>query len=149
MLDKLEEIENKYNELTKTLSDPEIFSDYTKSQKYSKEQADLEEIVRKIREYKKILTGISEAEEILHAGGDDGLKELAEIELEELKEKKPAVESELKLMLVPKDPRDTKNIILEIRAGTGGDEAGLFAADLFRMYGKYAENKRWKVEIMD
>ncbi|HDH12269.1 MAG TPA: peptide chain release factor 1 [Nitrospirae bacterium] len=149
MLDKLEEIENKYNELTKILSDPEIFSDYTKSQKYSKEQADLEEIVQKIREYKKILIGISEAEEILHAGGDDGLKELAEIELEELKEKKPAVESELKLMLVPKDPRDTKNIILEIRAGTGGDEAGLFAADLFRMYSKYAENKRWKVEIMD
>ncbi|HDH04423.1 MAG TPA: peptide chain release factor 1 [Nitrospirae bacterium] len=149
MLDKLEEIENKYNELTKILSDPEIFSDYTKSQKYSKEQADLEEIVRKIREYRKILTGISEAEEILHAGGDDGLKELAELELEELKEKKPAVESELKLMLVPKDPRDTKNIILEIRAGTGGDEAGLFAADLFRMYSKYAENKRWKVEIMD
>ena len=149
LLDKLEEIENKYNELTKILSDPEIFSDYTKSQKYSKEQADLEEIVRKIREYRKILTGISEAEEILHAGGDDGLKELAELELEELKEKKPAVESELKLMLVPKDPRDTKNIILEIRAGTGGDEAGLFAADLFRMYSKYAENKRWKVEIMD
>ncbi len=149
LLDKLEEIEHKYDELTKILSDPEIFSDYTKSQKYSKEQSDLEDIVKKIREYKGIISGMSEAEEILRDGGDDGMKELAELEIEELKEKKPLVESELKLMLVPKDPRDAKNILLEIRAGTGGDEAGLFAADLFRMYSKYAENKRWKVEIMD
>ena len=149
LLDKLEEIENKYDELTKILSDPEIFSDYTKSQKYSKEQADLEEIVDEIREYKKVLSGISEAEEILGAESDDGLKELAEIELEELKEKKPDIEDKLKLLLIPKDPRDSKNIILEIRAGTGGDEAGLFAADLFRMYSKYAEGRRWKVEVMD
>ncbi len=148
-LDKLEEIENKYDELTKILSDPEIFSDYTKSQKYSKEQADLEEIVDEIREYKKVLSGISEAEEILVAESDDGLKELAEVELEELKEKKPEIEDKLKLLLIPKDPRDSKNIILEIRAGTGGDEAGLFAADLFRMYSKYAEGRRWKVEVMD
>jgi peptide chain release factor 1 len=149
LLDKLEEIENKYDELTKILSDPEIFSDYSKSQKYSKEQSDLEEIVEKIKEYKRILSGISEAEEILHADGDDGLRELAELEIEELKEKKPLVEKELKMLLVPRDPRDAKNIIIEIRAGTGGDEAGLFAGDLFRMYGKYAENRRWKVEIMD
>jgi peptide chain release factor 1 len=148
-LDKLKEIENKYDELTKILSDPEIFSDYLKSQKYSKEQAEIEEVVRKIREYKGILSGINEAEEILSADGDDGLKELAIAELEELREKSPRVESELKLMLVPRDPLDSKNIILEIRAGTGGDEAGLFAADLFRMYGKYAEGRRWKVEIMD
>ncbi len=149
LLDKLEEIESKYDELTKILSDPEIFSDYTKSQKYSKEQSDLEEIVDEIREYKKVLSGISEAEEILVAESDDGLKELAELELEELKEKKPDIEDKLKLLLVPKDPRDSKNIILEIRAGTGGDEAGLFAADLFRMYSKYAEGRKWKVEVMD
>ena len=149
LLDKLKEIENKYDELTKILSDPEIFSDYLKSQKYSKEQAEIEEVVRKIREYKGILSGINEAEEILSADGDDGLKELAIVELEELREKSPRVESELKLMLVPRDPLDSKNIILEIRAGTGGDEAGLFAADLFRMYCKYAEGRRWKVEIMD
>ncbi len=149
LLDKLEEIEIKYNELTEILSDPEVFSDYTKSQKYSKEQADLEEIVNKIREYKKILSGIRDAEEILKTPEDDGLRELAELELEELREKKPEVENDLKLMLVPRDPRDEKNILLEIRAGTGGDEAGLFAADLFRMYSKYAEYKRWKVEIMD
>lgn len=148
LLDKLEEIENRYDELTKILSDPEVFSDYTKSQKYSKEQAEIEELVRKIREYKKILTGIHEAEEIMVLD-DDGLKELAEAELEELREKKPEIEEQLKLMLVPKDPRDEKSIILEIRAGTGGDEAGLFAADLFRMYSKYAEGRRWKVEVMD
>ncbi len=149
LLDKLEQIENKYNELIRLLSDPEIFSDYSKSQKYSKERSELEDIVQKIHEYKKILSGISEAEEIISAGEDDGLKELAEAELEELKEKKPLIEDEIKLMLVPKDPRDEKNIILEIRAGTGGDEAALFAYDLFRMYTKYAEGKRWKVEIMD
>ncbi len=148
-LEKLEEIENKYDELTKILSDPEVFSDYTISQKYSKEQSDLEDVVQKIREYKKLLSGISEAEEILKTDNDDGLKELAKAEIDELKEKKPEVEKELKLLLVPKDPRDSKNIIIEIRAGTGGDEAGLFGSDLFRMYSKYAEGRRWKVEILD
>jgi peptide chain release factor 1 len=149
LLDKLDEIENKYDELTKILSDPEIFSDYSKSQKYSKEQSDLEDVVHKIKEYKKVLSGIQDAEEILQTDGDEEMKELAEAELEELKTLKPDIESELKLMLVPKDPRDERNIILEIRAGTGGDEAGLFAADLFRMYGKFAEGRRWKVEVMD
>jgi len=149
LLDKLKQIEEKHEELTRLLSDPEIFSDYTKSQKYAKERSELEEIVKKIDEYKRILSGISEAEEIINAGGEDGLKELAEAELEELREKKPRIEGEIQLMLVPRDPRDEKNIILEIRAGTGGDEAALFAADLFRMYTKYAESKRWKVEILD
>lgn len=149
LIDKLEEIEHKYEALTQKLSDPEIFSDYTKSQKYSKEQAGIEDIVRKIREYRKILNGISEAEDILRTESDEGLRELAASELEELQEKKPYVEDELKKMLVPADPRDSKNIILEIRAGTGGEEAGLFAADLFRMYSKYAEGRRWKIEIMD
>jgi peptide chain release factor 1 len=149
LLDKLEEIENKYDELTKTLSDPEIFSDYTKSQKYSKEQSDLEDIVKVIREYKKTLVDIKEAEEILKSDGDQDMQELAEAELDELKEKKPDIENRIKFMLIPKDPRDLKNILLEIRAGTGGDEAGLFAADLFRMYSKYAESRRWKVEVMD
>ncbi len=149
LLDKLQEIEDKYEELNRLLSDPGVFSDYSKTQKYAKEQAELEEIVRKIREYRKIVSGIKEAEEILRAGGDDALKELAELEIEELKGKKPEIEKELKLMLIPKDPRDSKNIILEIRAGTGGEEAALFAADLFRMYGKYAEGRGWKVEVMD
>ena len=121
LLDKLDEIENKYDELTKTLSDPEIFSDHTKSQKYSKEQSDLEEIVQVIKEYKQTLTDISDAEEILKSDGDQEMQELAEAELDELREKKPDLEDKIKFMLIPKDPRDLKNIILEIRAGTGGD----------------------------
>jgi peptide chain release factor 1 len=149
LLDKLEEIESKYEELNSILSDPEIFSDHVKSQKYAKEQADLEGIVNKIREYKKVLSSISEAQELMETESDVEMKELAETELGELKQHVPKIEDDLKLMLVPKDPLDSKNILLEIRAGTGGDEAGLFAADLFRMYSKYAENRKWKVEVMD
>jgi len=149
LIEKLQTIEDKYNKLTALLSDPEVFSDFSKYQKYSKEQADIADIVKKFREYKKILADIKEAEEILSTGKDEGLKELASAEIDELNEKKPKIENELKLMLVPADPRDKKNIILEIRAGTGGEEAALFAAELFRMYSKYAESKRWKVEIID
>ncbi|MDZ4383558.1 MAG: peptide chain release factor 1 [Thermodesulfovibrionia bacterium] len=149
MIEKLQTIEDKYNELIALLSDPEIFSDFSKYQKYSKEQANIADIVKKFREYKKILADIKEAEEILSTGKDEGLKELASAEIDELNEKKPKIENELKLMLVPANPRDKKNIILEIRAGTGGEEAALFAAELFRMYSKYAESKRWKVEIID
>ena len=149
LIEKLQTIEDKYNELTALLSDPEVFSDFSKYQKYSKEQANIADIVKKFREYKKILADIKEAEEILSTGKDEGLKELAGAEIDELNEKKPKIENELKLMLVPADPRDKKNIILEIRAGTGGEEAALFAAELFRMYSKYAESKRWKVEIID
>ena len=149
LIEKLQTIEDKYNELTALLSDPEVFSDFSKYQKYSKEQASIADIVKKFREYKKILADIKEAEEILSTGKDEGLKELASAEIDELNEKKPKIENELKLMLVPADPRDKKNIILEIRAGTGGEEAALFAAELFRMYSKYAESKRWKVEIID
>ena len=149
LIEKLQTIEDKYNELTAFLSDPEVFSDFSKYQKYSKEQANIADIIKKFREYKKILADIKEAEEILSTGKDEGLKELASAEIDELNEKKPKIENELKLMLVPADPRDKKNIILEIRAGTGGEEAALFAAELFRMYSKYAESKRWKVEIID
>jgi len=104
--------------------------------------------VEKIGEYRKIISGLDEAREIL-AGGDGDLRELAQAELDELERKKPVAEEELKLMLLPKDPRDDKSVILEIRAGTGGEEAGLFAANLFRMYSKYAESRRWKVEVID
>ncbi len=148
-LKKLEEVENKYNELIKILSDPAVFSDFSQSQKYSREHAELAGIVNKFKDYKKILIDIKEAEEILNTGGEADLEELARAELAELQEKKPELENELKLMLLPTDPRDKKNIILEIRAGTGGDEAALFAADLFRMYSKYAEKKHWAIEIID
>lgn len=148
MLEKLKTIEEKYVELTRLLMNPEVFSNPQQYQKYSKEQSDLQPLVEKIGEYRKIISGIEEAEEIL-GGGDGDIRELAQAELEELKGKKPVIEEELKFMLLPKDPRDGKGVILEIRAGTGGEEAALFASSLFRMYAKYAESKRWKVEVID
>ncbi len=148
MLNKLIEVENKYEKITEALSDPNIFSNREEFLKLSKEQSELEPIVSKFREYKKVIQDIEELEEILKAGDGD-LKDLAEEEIQNLKRLKPKIEQELKILLIPKDPRDEKNVILEIRAGTGGEEAALFASDLFRMYSKYAESKGWKVEIID
>lgn len=148
MFEKLKVIENKYEELTRLLRDPEVFSKPAELQKYLKEQAELLPLVEKIREYSKLLSDIQGAKELL-TGGDGDLRELAQAELEELKEKKSKIEEELKIMLLPKDPRDERNVILEIRAGTGGEEAALFAANLLRMYMKYAEHRRWKVETID
>lgn len=148
MLEKLLAIEEKYEEITAALSNPEVLSNAQTYQKYSKEQAELMPIVEKIREYKKLLAELIDAEEILKSGDGD-LKELAQEEMEELKKKKPIIENELKIMLLPKDPRDERNVILEIRAGTGGEEAALFGAALFRMYAKYAEARRWKIEVID
>jgi len=148
MLEKLKTIENKYEELTRLLMDPEVLSKPAELQKYSKEESDLLPLVEKIREYSKLLSGMEEAEELL-SSGDSDLRQLAQVELDELKEKKPGIEEELRVMLLPKDPRDERNVIIEIRAGTGGEEAALFAASLFRMYMKYAERRRWKVEMID
>jgi peptide chain release factor 1 len=148
MLQKLETIEEKYDELTRVLLSPEVLSNPPRYQKYSKEQADLQPIVDKIREYRKVLADMEEAEEILK-GGDGDLFELALSEFQSLKERRPKLEEELKLMLMPKDPRDKKGVIIEIRAGTGGEEAALFAASLFKMYAKYAEARKWKVEVID
>ncbi len=148
MLEKLKAIEHKYEELTKLLMEPEVLSKPAELQKYSKEQADLLPLVEKIREYSHLMDEIVSVEELLRSGDGD-IRELAQAELETLKERKPKIEEELKIMLLPKDPRDEKNVILEIRAGTGGEEAALFAADLLRMYLKYAERKRWKVETIE
>ncbi len=148
MLEKLRTIESKYEELTRLLMDPDVLSKPAEFQKYSKEQAELLPLVEKIREYSTILSGIEEAEELL-SSNDSDLRQLAHAELDELKGKKPLIEEELKVMLLPKDPRDEKNVIIEIRAGTGGEEAALFAASLLRMYLKYAERKRWKIETID
>jgi len=146
---KLDTLLEKYDELTRLLSDPDVITNQQDFMRYSKEQSDLTDLVEKYREYQEINSGIADAEEMV---GDKSLdadfREMAEVELSELKVKKEAVESDLKLLLVPKDPNDEKNIFLEIRAGTGGDEAALFAGDLFRMYSKYAEKNRWKVEVM-
>jgi peptide chain release factor 1 len=148
MLDKLKAIEDRYEELNGMLALPEVVTNQPEYQRLYREQLELAPLVEKIRSYRKVLEGMEEAEEILRGGGDGDLRELAQAELAELKEKKPRLEQELKLMLVPRDPRDEKNVIVEIRAGTGGEEAALFAAVLFRMYTKYAEAKRWKVEVI-
>jgi len=148
MLEKLKTIEERYEELTNLLMDPVVLSNPAELQKYSKEQADLRPIVEKIQEYTKILHDIEETEQLLKEHDGD-LRELAQAELDELREKKPHIEHDLKLMLLPRDPRDERNVILEIRAGTGGEEAALFASALLRMYMKYAEQKRWKSEMIN
>lgn len=148
MLEKLLAIEERFDEITKALTNPDVLSNAQVYQRYSKEQAELLPIVEKIREYKKLLSDMEDAEEIIKSGDGD-LRVLAQEEIEEIKRKKPAIENDLKKMLIPKDPRDERNVILEIRAGTGGEEASLFGASLFRMYSKYAETKRWKIEVID
>lgn len=146
MFEKLEAIEKRYEELTKEISNPDLISNQTEWKKAMKEHADLEELVQKFREYKKVKKEMEEAEELMT---DPEMKELAETEYYDKKEQLPKLEEELKFLLIPKDPDDDKNIICEIRAGAGGEEAALFAGTLFRMYSMYAEKKHWKVEILN
>ena len=146
MFDKLEAVEKRYEELTKMIADPEVISNQSEWQKMMKEHAGMEEIVLKFREYKKVKQSMEEAEELMQ---DPDMKELAEEEYYSSKEQIPRLEEELKILLIPKDPDDDKNIMCEIRAGAGGEEAALFAGTLFRMYSMYAEKKRWKVEILN
>ncbi len=148
MFEKLDFIQEKYLELSQKVSDPEIISDQSQWQKYVKELADIEPIVNEYKEYKKIKEGIEEARSILTDSHDEELREMAKMELADLEKKIEEIEQTLKLLLLPKDPNDEKNVIVEIRAGAGGDEAGLFAGDLLRMYTRYAERNRWKVEMM-
>jgi peptide chain release factor 1 len=148
MFEKLDHIEVKYKELTDALASPEVMGDSSKYQKTAKAHAEISEIYEKYREYKDLKHGIKESEEMLASETDAELREYAQQELTQLEERVAKVEEELKVLLVPKDPNDDRNIILEIRAGTGGDEASLFAADLFRMYSRYAEGQRWKVEVL-
>ncbi|SEF38895.1 peptide chain release factor 1 [Caloramator fervidus] len=148
MLEKLDFIEEKYEELSKKISDPEVIADNALFQKLCKEHSNLEEIVLKYREYKTILKRIKEDKELLEDDIDKEMKELVEEELKELAEQKEKVEKELKLLLLPKDPNDEKNVFIEIRAGAGGDEAALFAADLYRMYTRYAERHNFKTELV-
>ncbi len=150
MFDKLAFISDKYEELTHKVSDPEIIADQSRWQKYAKELGEMEPIVKKYEEYKKVKEGIADNKELLGESGlDDELRELAKMELAELEPQVEPLEAELKVLLLPKDPNDEKNVILEIRAGTGGDEAALFGADLLRMYSRYAERAGWKTEIME
>ena len=146
MFQKLDDIEKKYEDLTVKISDPEVIAAQTEWKTYMKEHADLEPIVIKYREYKKVKQQLEDAKEMLN---DPELKDLAEADMLEAKELLPKLEEELKLLLIPKDPDDDKNIICEIRAGTGGDEAALFAGTLFRMYTMYAERHHWKLEVLN
>ena len=148
MFDKLDAIEQKYKELTEALASPEIVSDSSKYQKAAKAHSDLSEIVEKYREYKDLKRGITDSQEMLEAETDAEMREYAEQELAQLEERIVKVEEALKVLLIPKDPNDEKNVVLEIRAGTGGDEASLFAAELFRLYNRYAETQRWRVEVL-
>ena len=149
MFDKLDFITEKYKELSLKVSDPEIINNQPVWQKYIKEMGEMEPIVKKYEEYKKAKQGLNDAKEILEMESDEEMRELAKMEISDLEEQITSLEEELKVLLLPKDPNDEKNVILEVRAGTGGEEAALFGQDLLRMYMRYAERHRWKVEIMD
>ena len=146
MFEKLEAVEKRYEELTKLIADPEVIANQTEWQKLMKEHASIEDIVLKFREYKKVKQSMQEAEELMQ---DPEMKELAETEYYEAKENLPKIEEELKILLIPKDPDDEKNIMCEIRAGAGGEEAALFAGTLFRMYTMYAEKRHWILEVLN
>ncbi len=146
MFQKLEAVEQRYEELNKKISDPEVIARQDEWKNLMKEHAALVDVVEKYREYKKAQSDLEEAKQMLN---DKDLKELAEMEIDELRNKIPQIEEELKILLIPKDPDDDKNIICEIRAGAGGEEAALFAGTLFRMYNMYAETKHWKIDILN
>ena len=146
MFENLNDVEKRYEELTKLISNPDVISNQNTWRKYMKEHSDLEPIVMKYREYKKVESDLEAAKEMMN---DKDLKDLAEEEMLKAKEKLPKLEEELKILLIPKDPDDDKNIICEIRAGAGGEEAALFAGTLFRMYSMYADRKHWKLEILN
>ncbi len=148
MIEKLEAIYERFLEIEKNMTDPEIISDQEKMTQLYKDNAELSPIVEKYLEYKKAETALEEANEILATETDAELKEMAELEADDAKEKMPAILEELKIMLLPKNPDDEKNVIVEIRGGAGGDEAALFGADLMRMYTRYAERNRWKFEML-
>ncbi len=148
MFDKLEFIEDKYDDLSAKIADPEIIGEQSLWQRYMKEHADMTPIVQAYRKYKDAKKGFEEAKEILNTENDEELREMAKMEVIELGEQIEVLAIELKKLLIPKDPNDEKNVIVEIRAGTGGDEAGLFAAELTRQYIRYADRHRYKVEMM-
>ncbi len=148
MWERLKALEQRYDELTAEMARPEVAADYQRFQELDRERAALEPVVTLYREYRRVKQAADEARAVLHESDDRELRELAREELQAATERLEALEAQLKLELLPKDPRDEKDVIVEIRAGTGGDEAGLFAADLYRMYTRYAERKGWKTEVL-
>lgn len=149
MIDKLERILKRFEEINEELTKPEVLNDQQKLIQLTKERSDLEEIVKTYKDYKEVKKNIEGNKELIYSKVDPELVELAKEELDELEPLLEKLEEKLKLLLIPKDPDDSKNCIVEIRAGTGGEEAALFAADLFRMYTRYAENKGWKIDLID
>jgi peptide chain release factor 1 len=149
MFEKLEQLEAKYEELTRLISDPVVLAEAAKYQKHAKAHSDLTPVVDKFREYKQLKTGIADAKQmILDSVSDEELRTLAQEELASLEERIARVEGELKALLIPKDPNDERNVLLEIRAGTGGDEATLFAQEIFRMYSRFAESQGWRIDVI-
>lgn len=149
MLNKLASLEERYEELSNLIGDPEVIADLPLWQQYVKSHSELTGVVNVYREYMKVTREIQEAKALLAEDADADMREMAQLELEELAPKKDELEQRLKLLLLPKDPNDDKNVIVEVRAGTGGEEAGLFAADLFRMYSRYAERQGWRTEVLE
>ncbi|GAX90188.1 peptide chain release factor 1 [Effusibacillus lacus] len=149
MIDRLQAIEDRYNRLTDLLCDPAVINDPVKLREYSKEQSDLEETVQAFREYKQTVQGLTDAKAMLAEKLDDEMRELVKMEISELTEKESELKDRLTILLLPKDPNDDKNVIVEIRGAAGGDEAALFAGDLYRMYSRYAERQGWKTEIIE
>ena len=149
LTEKLDQLDSRYEEMTQQLSSPEVVGDSARFQKIAKQHAELEEIVAKHREYKQIVKDLAGAHQLFLEADDAEMKQLAHDEEKALAARKETAERELKLLLLPKDPNDEKSVLIEIRAGTGGDEAALFAAELFRMYSRYAETQGWKVEVLE
>ncbi len=149
LYEKLDQIEKRYVEMTTELSSPEVLNDSANYQKLARRHSELSEMVEKYREWKQIDKGLTEARQMALEAEDPEMQQMAQDEEKQLAERKETIERELKILLLPKDPNDEKNVILEIRAGTGGDEAALFAGELFRMYSRYAESQRWKVEVLE
>ncbi|MBU5465250.1 peptide chain release factor 1 [Virgibacillus sp. MSJ-26] len=149
MLERLQSLEDRYDELNQLLSDPEVISDVNKLREYSKEQSGLEDAVQAYREYKNIDNELKDAKEMLEDELDDDMEEMVKAEITELKNREIELEEELKILLLPKDPNDDKDVFVEIRGAAGGDEAALFAGNLYRMYSRYAEEQGWKTEVME
>ena len=149
MFEKLESVVEKYDELTKKVADPDIIANQEVWQKHMKEMGEIEPVVRKYQEYKKAQEELEFAKEMVDTEDDEELRDMAKAEVSEQEEKLEKITSELKVLLIPKDPNDEKNVILEIRAGTGGEEAALFGGDLLRMYSRYTERHGWNIEVMD
>ena len=149
MIEKLAELYKKWEEIGEQMTDPDVIADMKKFIKLNKDYSELEPIVKAYKEYKNVMANLESTKEILQTEKDDDFREMAKEELSELQQRKEELDEEIRLLLIPKDPQDSKNAVMEIRAGTGGDEAGIFAGDLFRMYTKYCDSRRWKIDIVD